>query len=102
MNGRDGTATFLPLNTKIGGQVNDDGPSVGQSLTREQTRYIYKKTESEEIINTETIQQELEQERLLDKIDDTNRETNPYKEFIVNSAEKVDIHDTNGTMVYSK
>ena len=90
MNGRDDTATFLPLNTKIAGQVNDDRSSVGQFLTREQTTYIYKKTESGEIINTETIQQELEQERQLDKIDDTNGETNPYKELIVNNAEKVE------------
>ena len=55
MYGRDGTATFLPLNTKIGGQVNDNRPSVGKFLTREQGRYIYKKTESGEIINIETI-----------------------------------------------
>ena len=90
MNGRNGTSTFLPLNTKIGGQVNDNRPSVGQFLTREQTSYIYKKTESGEIINTETIQQELEQERQLDKIDDTNGETNPYKELIVNNVEKLE------------
>ena len=90
MNSKDGTATFLPLNNKIGGQVSDDRLSVGQFLTRKQTKYIYKKTESGEIINTETIQQELEQERQLDKIEDTNRETNPYKELIVNNAEKVE------------
>ena len=41
-------------------------------------------------INTETIQQELEQERQLDRIDDMNGETNPYKELIVNNAEKVE------------
>ena len=91
MNGRDGTTTFLPLNTKIGGQVNDNRPSVGQFLTRDQTKYIYKKTEeSGEIINTETIQQELEQERQLDRIDNTNGEINPYKELIVNNAEKIE------------
>ena len=55
MNHRDGTAAFLPLNTKIGGQVNDNRPSVGQFLTREQTRYIYMKIESGEIINIEAI-----------------------------------------------
>ena len=44
MNGRDGTAAFLPLSTETGGQVKDDRPNVGQFLTREQTRYIYKKT----------------------------------------------------------
>ena len=90
MNGRDGTTTFLPLSAKIGGQVNNNRPSVGQFLTREQTKYIYKKIESGEIINTETIQQELEQERQLDRIDDTNGETNPYKELIVNNTEKVE------------
>ena len=36
----------------------------------------------------ETIQQELEQEGQLNKIDDTNGETNPYEEIIVNNAEK--------------
>ena len=38
----------------------------------------------------ETIQQELEQERQLDKIDNTNGETNPYKELIVNNTEKLE------------
>ena len=56
MNSRNGYATFLHLNSKIGGQVNNNRPSVGQFLTKEQTRYIYKKTESGEIINTETTQ----------------------------------------------
>ena len=41
MNGRNGTTGFLPLNSKIGGQVNNNRPSVGQFLTREQTRCIY-------------------------------------------------------------
>ena len=56
MNGRNGSTTFLALNSKIGGQVNNNRPSVGQ----------------------------------LDKIDDTNGETNPYKELIVNNAEKLE------------
>ena len=90
MNGRNSTTAFLPLNTKIGGQIDNNRPSVEQFLTREQNRYIYKKTESGEIINTETIQQELEQERQLDRIDDKNGETNPYKGLIVNNAEKLE------------
>ena len=48
-----------------------------------------KKTELGEMINTETLQQELEHERQLDKIDGTNRDTNPHKEMIVNNAEKI-------------
>ena len=43
-----------------------------------------------EVINTETLQQELEHERQINRIDDTIRETNPYRELIVNNAEKIE------------
>ena len=36
------------------------------------------------------MEQEIEQERQLDKMDDTSGETNPYKELIVNNAEKIE------------
>ena len=36
------------------------------------------------------IQQEIEQEKQLGRIDNTSRETNPYKELIVNNAEKIE------------
>ena len=62
MNSRDGTTTFLPLDSRIGGQ-NRDSPTVGQYLTRDQIRYTYKKVETGEIINTDMIQQEIEQEK---------------------------------------
>ena len=90
MNGRDGTTTFLPLESRTGGQGRDNHPTVGQFLTREQTRYIYRKVETGEIINTDIIEQETEQEKQLHRIDDTSRETNPYKELIVNNAEKIE------------
>ena len=61
MNGRDDTNTFLPLDSRKGGQ-NRDWPIVGQYLTRDQTKYIYQKVENRDIINTEMIQQEVEQE----------------------------------------
>ena len=89
MNGRVYTTTFLPLDSRIGGQ-NRDNPTVGQYLTRVQARFIYKKAETGEIINTNMIQQEIEQEKQLGKIDDTSRETNPYKELIVNNVEKIE------------
>ena len=60
---------------------------VGQYLTREQANDIYRKTESGEIINTDTLPQELEYEKQLIRIDDNNGEVNPYKELIVNDAE---------------
>ena len=59
-------------------------------MTRKQAKYIYKKVETEEMINKDTIQQEIEQKRQLDKMDDTNRETNPYQELIVNNAERIE------------
>ena len=87
MNGRDGITAFLPLDSKTGGQINHDRTSVGQFSTREQASYIYKKVESGETINANTIQQEIEEEQL-NKIDDTSGETNPYRELIVNNTEK--------------
>ena len=59
-------------------------------MTREQANFVYKKTESGELINRETLQQELEHERQLNKTDDTNGDTNPYKEMIVSNAEKIE------------
>ena len=61
---------------------------VGQFLKREQANYVYRKIESGEIINTNTLSRELEYERQLGKIDDTNGEVNPYKEMIVNNVEE--------------
>ena len=45
---------------KIGGLVNGNKPSTGQYLTKEQANFVFKKTESGEMINTETLQQALE------------------------------------------
>ena len=52
---------------------------------------MYKKTESGEIINVDTIQQEIKQEEQLNKIDGTSGETNPYRKLIVNNAEKIEL-----------
>ena len=43
-----------------------------------------------EIINTDTIQQEIEQEEKLNRIEDTNGNINPYQELIINNAERID------------
>ena len=65
--GRNDPATFLPLSHKIGGQINTNKPNVRQYLTREQTNLVYKKTELGEIIYTESLWQEQEQERQLNR-----------------------------------
>ena len=90
MNGRDGTTTFLPLDSKIGGQVSHDRPNVGWFLTGEQANYVYKKVETGELINTDIMQQDMEQEEQWNKMDDMNRETSPYWELIVNNARKIE------------
>ena len=57
---------------------------------------MYKKVESGSIINIDTLQQEIEQKWDLNRIDGTSGDINPYKELVVNNAEKI---QTNGTMV---
>ena len=42
------------------------------------------------MINTDTIQQEIEQEKWLNRMDDENGEINPYRELIVNNTEKLE------------
>ena len=82
----------MPLSTNIGGQTlpNKHGHEEGKYLTKEQARHVYKKIESGSIINTGTLQQEIEQEHKLSKMDDTSRDMNPYRELIVNNTEKVE------------
>ena len=90
MNCRDDATTFLPLDSRIGGQSRDSHPTIGQYLTRDQTKYVYKKVEMGEVINVDMIQQEIEQEKQLNRMDDESGEINPYRELIVNNAEKLE------------
>ena len=75
---------------RIGGQSRDSCPTVGQYLTRDQARYVYKKVKTGETINIDMIQQEIEQEKQLNRMDDRNEEINPYRELIVNNTEKAE------------
>ena len=102
MNGRDDATTFLPLNFKIGGQSRVTTPTAGQYLTREQAKHIYRKVETRQTINVDTMKLEIEQEKQLNQMDD-NHEVNPYRELIVNNAEKIrDAKNPDGTMVNIK
>ena len=94
MNGRNHTATFLPLDFRIGGQDRDNHPMVGQYLTRDQARYIYKKVETGGTINTYMVQQEIEQDKQLSRMNDDSGEVNPYRELVVDNAEKVEMPKT--------
>ena len=55
-------------------------------MTREQANLVYKKTEFGEIINSETLWQQLQHERQLNRMDDTSGEINPCKQLIVNDT----------------
>ena len=54
-----------------------------------QAKHIYKKVETEDIVNVDTIKQEIEADKL-DKIDDNNCKINPYHEIITNKIERDD------------
>ena len=46
------------------------------------------------MINTDTMQQEIEQEKQLSRMDDDSGEVNPYRELAVNNAEKMEMPKT--------
>ena len=94
MNGRDGNTSFLPLDSKIGGQGRDSHPTVGQYLTREQAKHAYKKVETWETINVDTMKLQIEQEKQLSQMDDDNGEVNPYRDLVVNNAEMIEMQKT--------
>ena len=94
MNGRDDAATFLPLDSRICGQSRDSHPIVGQCLTRDQARHIYKKVETGEVINVDMVKHEKEQGKQLTPMDEDSGEVNLYRELVVNNAEKIEMQKT--------
>ena len=50
---------------------------------------MYKRVESGDIIDINTLKQEIEQEQELSKLGDTRGDINPYRELIGNNAEKI-------------
>ena len=61
--------------------------------TKDQARHIYKKVESGNITDVSTLKQDIEQDQELNKLDDTSRHLNPYRELIVNNAGKIQLYD---------
>ena len=103
MNGGNDAAAFLPLDFRIGGQNGHSHPTVGQYLTRDQVRYVYKRVETGGMTNTGTVQQEIELEKQLSRMDDDSGEVNPYRELVVNNARKGrNGEDPNGVVVNIK
>ena len=81
---KNGSTTFLPLNTNISGKLRPEKDEDTKYLTASQAKYVYKKMENGSSINVEMRRKEMEQE--IDKIDDTNGEINLYHDIIVNKA----------------
>ena len=59
-------------------------------LTPKQTEYIYKKVELGSLINKDMIKKEMDSDAELEKIEDNSGDENPYRELIVNNANKVE------------
>ena len=83
MKGENGTMALLSLNMKI------DGPRYAKDneaicLTKDQARHIYKKVESEGVVNVATMKQEIEEDKL--RKDDIEDEINPYQNIIINNV----------------
>ena len=57
-------------------------------LTEDQTRYIYKKVEQGSNLNTETMKQEIEQEKMTEMKPSEENEANPYQKVVLNNVHK--------------
>ena len=77
----------MPLNTKIGGQARHIKDREAFCLIEDQPKHIYKKVETEYIVNLDTMKQKIEAHKL-DQIDDNNDKINPYHKIITNKVEK--------------
>ena len=81
----------MPLNANIGGQTRSSKHKKNRYLTEDQVRHMYKKVELGDIININTIKQEIDQDRELNRLDDTNGDINHNRELIVTNAENVEL-----------
>ena len=76
----------MPLDSKKGGPVKYAKDREVISLTEEQMRHIYKKVESGSQINTDTLKQEIDSDKL--QAPKTEEETNPYQKVVLSSVYK--------------
>ena len=57
----------------------------------QQTSFVYKKVELGSLINKNTTKEELDVDVELDRMDNNNGDENPYRDLIVNNADKVEM-----------
>ena len=85
----------MPLDSNCGGENINRKISKSENiymgyLTTKQVNYVYRKVESGNLINKNTMSQERDQDIELDRMDDTSGDENPYRELIVNDAGKIE------------
>ena len=79
--GKDGTTSFLPIESKMSGKVSYIKTTEVVCLSEKLANYVYKKVEEGEVINVNTMKYELEQD--LNRGDDKS-----YKWVILNKVHK--------------
>ena len=84
--GKNDPTKFLPLNANIGGQLKPCRNKENRYLIEDQAKHIYKKVDSGNIINIDTIKHEIDQDCKLNRLDNTSGDINPYRELIVNNT----------------
>ena len=85
----------MPFSQKLGGNSKkvelDRNDSLGKDcLSSKQTEYIHKKVELGNLINKNTMKEEIDPDIKLDRMDNNSRDENPYRELIVNNAGKIE------------
>ena len=81
----------MPLGSNLGGENTNRKINKGENtdrgyLTVNQTNYVYRNVDLGNLINKNTMKQEIDQDIELDKMDDTGGDENLYRELIVNNA----------------
>ena len=80
---------FLPIGQGSGGNYKAI-PKHRDCLMPQQTNFVYKKVELGSLINKNTLKEECDADVELDRMDNNNGDENPYKELIVNNANRIE------------
>ena len=78
----------MPLSIKLGGPVKYVKDKENICLTMDQARHIYKKVELEDIVNIDTIKQEMEEDKLNENNIDDEEEVDPYHNIIIYNLDR--------------
>ena len=85
--GKNGPTIFLPSNCKIGGTFMNIRNYGDRYLTEDQARYVYKEVNVGKEINTETMKQEMKEEKSI-KMEIDHSCDNTYQKVILNKVNK--------------